>query len=114
MADSVRAEVNLVNCCESFRASHVEDSMKRVCGVCATLVLIFTCAIRVNAQKSAPAQVTRPLVLTEAIPLEGVKGRIDHFGSAGNRLLISALGNNTSRSSISARERYSVPSREFR
>ncbi len=69
--------------------------MKRVCGVCATLVLIFTCAIRVNAQKSAPAQVTRPLVLTEAIPLEGVKGRIDHFGSAGNRLLISALGNNT-------------------
>ena len=50
---------------------------------------------RLNAQKSAPAQATRPLVLTEAIPLEGVKGRIDHFGSAGNRLLISALGNNT-------------------
>jgi len=69
--------------------------MKRVCGVCATVVLIFTCAIRVNAQKNSPPQVTRPLVLTEAIPLEGVKGRIDHFGSAGNRLLISALGNNT-------------------
>src|SRR6202521_2316866 len=50
---------------------------------------------KVNAQKSAPAQATRPLVLTEAIPLEGVKGRIDHFGSAGNRLLISALGNTT-------------------
>src|SRR5258706_12804606 len=50
---------------------------------------------RLNAQKRAPAQATRPLVLTEAIPLEGVKGRIDHFGSAGNRLLISALGNNT-------------------
>ena len=47
------------------------------------------------AQESVPAQATRPLVLTEAIPLEGVKGRIDHFGSAGNRLLISALGNNT-------------------
>ena len=50
---------------------------------------------KLNAQKSAPAQAARPLVLTEAIPLEGVKGRIDHFGSAGNRLLISALGNNT-------------------
>src|SRR5712664_4387096 len=50
---------------------------------------------KVNAQKLSAPQVTRPLVLTEAIPLEGVKGRIDHFGSAGNRLLISALGNNT-------------------
>src|ERR1700694_4896888 len=50
---------------------------------------------KVNAQNSAPAPATRPLVLTEAIPLEGVKGRIDHFGSAGNRLLVSALGNNT-------------------
>lgn len=38
-----------------------------------------------------------PLVLTGAIPLPNVKGRIDHFAFDGahNRLLISALGNNT-------------------
>ncbi len=38
-----------------------------------------------------------PLVLTGAVPLPNVKGRIDHFGfdPAGNRLFVSALGNNT-------------------
>jgi DNA-binding beta-propeller fold protein YncE len=35
------------------------------------------------------------MVLTEAIPLEGVKGRFDHFGTSGKLLFISALGNNT-------------------
>jgi len=36
-------------------------------------------------------------VLTGAIPLPNVKGRIDHFGLYGshNRLFVSALGNNT-------------------
>ena len=37
----------------------------------------------------------RPMVLTEAIPLEGVKGRFDHFGTSGKQLFVSALGNNT-------------------
>src|SRR5258705_13013277 len=70
--------------------------MKKVLAVSAVaLAGLSVLSTKVNAQKSAPAQTTRPLVLTEAIPLEGVKGRIDHFGSAGNRLLISALGNNT-------------------
>ncbi len=55
----------------------------------------YALSTKVDAQNSAPAQAARPLVLTEAIPLEGVKGRIDHFGSAGNRLFVSALGNNT-------------------
>jgi len=38
-----------------------------------------------------------PLVLTGAIPLANVKGRIDHFGfdPVGNRIFVSALGNNT-------------------
>jgi DNA-binding beta-propeller fold protein YncE len=46
-------------------------------------------------QGSSPKE--PPLVLTRAIPLPNVKGRIDHFGldSIHNRLLISALGNNT-------------------
>jgi len=48
---------------------------------------LFVLSTQVDAQKSSPAQAARPLVLTEAISLEGVKGRIDHFGSA--------LGNNT-------------------
>lgn len=37
----------------------------------------------------------RPLVLTEAIPLEGVKGRFDHFGFGGGRLFVAELGNNS-------------------
>ena len=35
------------------------------------------------------------MVLTEAIPLEGVKGRFDHFATSGKLLFVSALGNNT-------------------
>lgn len=69
--------------------------MKRFCGVCEVLALMFMCTTRLDAQKSSTPEATRPLVLTEAIPLEGVKGRFDHFGSAGNRLFVSALGNNT-------------------
>jgi DNA-binding beta-propeller fold protein YncE len=51
----------------------------------------------VAAQQTGPSSNTAPLVLTGAIPLVDVKGRIDHFGfDAGhNRLFVSALGNNT-------------------
>src|SRR5579859_3767670 len=37
------------------------------------------------------------LTLEATIPLKGVSGRIDHFGydSAGKRLFVAALGNNT-------------------
>ena len=48
-----------------------------------------------DAAGSAPAQAAKPLVLTEAIPLEGIKGRFDHFASGGGRLFISALGSNS-------------------
>jgi hypothetical protein len=41
------------------------------------------------------AEGDRPMVLTEAMPLEGVKGRFDHFGTSGKLLFVSALGNNT-------------------
>ncbi|HEY1866514.1 MAG TPA: hypothetical protein VGG55_05525, partial [Candidatus Acidoferrales bacterium] len=60
----------------------------------ATLVLLAA-AVGVGAQKSTPVVRDKPLVLTEAIPLEGVKGRFDHFASGGGRLFISALGNNS-------------------
>jgi hypothetical protein len=42
-----------------------------------------------------PSERTEPLVLTEAIPLEGVKGRFDHFGVGDGRLFVAALGSNT-------------------
>jgi DNA-binding beta-propeller fold protein YncE len=36
-----------------------------------------------------------PMVLTGAIPLEGVKGRFDHFASGKGKVFVSGLGNNT-------------------
>ena len=50
------------------------------------------------AQQSAPKTKTaardKPLVLTEAIPLEDAKGRFDHFATGGGRLFVAALGSN--------------------
>ena len=44
------------------------------------------------APKRAAAQVEKPLVLTEAIPLENAKGRFDHFAMGGGRLFVAAPG----------------------
>jgi DNA-binding beta-propeller fold protein YncE len=60
------------------------------------LVLLGTFSLSALAQKPQPAEQSRPLVLTEAIPLAGVQGRFDHFGyDHRDRLFVSALGNNT-------------------
>ena len=75
--------------------------MKKLCASCFTLTLIASFAALPGAQKSATAPTraatlpTRPLVLTETIPLEGVKGRFDHFASGGGQLFVAALGNNS-------------------
>ena len=66
--------------------------MKKVCGVCLALTMIVTLATRTHAQKSATPEREKPLVLTEAIPLENAKGRFDHFAAGKGRLFISALG----------------------
>ncbi len=60
-------------------------------------VLIAALAIPVCGQKNSVPPSATPLVLTGAIPLPNVKGRIDHFGfdPTHNRLFVSALGNNT-------------------
>jgi DNA-binding beta-propeller fold protein YncE len=60
-------------------------------------VLIATFAMQVCVQQVSSSQSAAPLVLTGAIPLPNVKGRIDHFGldPVRNRLFVSALGNNT-------------------
>jgi DNA-binding beta-propeller fold protein YncE len=60
-----------------------------------TLVLVAFAA-HAPAQRSSAKTAEAPLVLTGAIPLENVRGRIDHFGfDPKNRLFVSALGNNT-------------------
>ncbi len=50
-----------------------------------------------TAPASAPpaAEATPPLMLTATVPLEGVKGRFDHFASGNGKVFVSALGNNT-------------------
>src|SRR3974390_213319 len=54
--------------------------------------LLMTSAV---GQEGGSPSAVRPMVLTEAIPLEGVKGRFDHCGTSGKLLFVSALGNNT-------------------
>jgi WD40 repeat protein len=63
---------------------------------CLRLALMVAFATHVSAQKSSTPAAPRPLVLTGAIPLPNVQGRIDHFGfDPNNRLFVSALGKNT-------------------
>jgi hypothetical protein len=47
-----------------------------------------------SQQNTAPGS-KRPLVLSGSVPLEGVKGRFDHFAFGQGHVFVSALGNNT-------------------
>ncbi len=69
----------------------------RVCRISLVPILIAAFAVQICGQKKSAPPGTVPLVLTGAIPLPNVKGRIDHFGldAEHNRLFVSALGNNT-------------------
>ena len=71
--------------------------MRKVGGIALVVILIAAFTIPTGAQKKSSPPSAAPLVLTGAIPLPNVKGRIDHFGfdSTRNRLFVSALGNNT-------------------
>jgi DNA-binding beta-propeller fold protein YncE len=64
---------------------------------CQLLSLVLMSAIQIHAQSPSLPQGEQPLVLTGAIPMPNVMGRIDHLGIdfAHNRLLVSALGNNS-------------------
>ena len=73
--------------------------MRRVIGICLGVALVAAFAALVAAQQNAPAakavvERAQPLVLTETIPLEGIKGRFDHFGIGGGRIFVAALGSN--------------------
>jgi uncharacterized metal-binding protein len=60
------------------------------------LFLVAALAAQVAAQKSSTSANAAPLVLTGAILLPSVQGRIDHLGfDPENRIFLSALGNNT-------------------
>lgn len=70
--------------------------MTKIFAVRLACMLIFGCTLQLHAQESIAPDMPRPLVLTEAIPMTGVQGRFDHFGSDGkNQLIVAALGNNT-------------------
>src|SRR5215469_6417453 len=73
--------------------------MQRAIGISAGLTLAVAFATTVGSQQNAPptktaVEHTQPLVLTETIPLEGIKGRFDHFGFGGGRIFVAALGSN--------------------
>src|ERR1700733_10612448 len=74
-----------------------QNHLKKVRGVGLALSLIAAIAMQVCAQENSPPPNAPPLVLTGAIPLPNVKGRIDHFAldPTHNRFFVSALGNNT-------------------
>jgi len=64
-----------------------------ITSACATTVFAQTAP---STSKAAAAEKSRPLVLTEAIPIPGVQGRFDHFGFDGkNQVFVAALGNNS-------------------
>jgi DNA-binding beta-propeller fold protein YncE len=71
--------------------------LRKRCVTGLVLVLIAAVAVQVCAQQASPSTSAAPLVLTGAIPLPNVRGRIDHFGldPVHSRLFVSALGNNT-------------------
>ncbi len=72
--------------------------MRRANEIVLGIALAVVFADGVGAQQSTAAkpqaQRTQPLVLTESIPLEGIKGRFDHFGFGGGRIFVAALGSN--------------------
>jgi hypothetical protein len=77
----------------------MERTLRTACGLGLGLTLVVALNIQVCGQQVPPSPSAAPLVLTGAIPLPNVKGRIDHFGldPVHNRLFVSALGNNNGR-----------------
>jgi WD40 repeat protein len=69
--------------------------MRFLLALCGVVLLAEVSIPATGKEKSPSPERTQPLVLTEAIPLEGIKGRFDHFGVGGGRLFVAALGSNT-------------------
>jgi DNA-binding beta-propeller fold protein YncE len=78
------------------------DEMKKLSGIGFLLAVVITLTAcqgsqTTTAPASAPpaAEAAPPLILTATVPLEGVKGRFDHFASGKGRVFVSGLGNNS-------------------
>jgi len=75
--------------------------MKKLSGFSVLLIFVIALTACQNTQTTAPAtappaaEVAPPLILTATVPLEGVKGRFDHFASGKGRVFVSGLGNNS-------------------
>src|ERR1700686_5063036 len=75
--------------------------MRKFCSMGSLLVLAAACVACNNTQTSAPASAppaaegAPPMILTASVPLEGVKGRFDHFASGKGKVFVSGLGNNS-------------------
>lgn len=75
--------------------------MKRLHGFALPLLLVTALTgchgTRQTSTEAAPAatESAPPLVLTATVPLEGVKGRFDHFATGKGRVFVSGLGNNS-------------------
>jgi len=100
--------VHSVCCDQSHLVKFIKDNMRTIFRVLLSLVLLAALAMlaggqpamRDGAKKSsattkslAPSR-EKPLVFTEAIPLENAKGRFDYFAMGGGRLFVAALGSN--------------------
>src|SRR6266446_260789 len=70
--------------------------MKREWSIGFAVALVVASTTMVVAQSGSTPSGAQPLVLTGAIPLPNVQGRIDHLGlDPKGHLFVSALGNNT-------------------
>ena len=75
----------------------MEKTLRTKYGIGLVLSLLAALSIQGWAQKKSSPPNPAPLVLTGAIPMPKVRGRIDHFAfdPEHNRLFVSALGSNT-------------------
>jgi DNA-binding beta-propeller fold protein YncE len=79
----------------------MEDNMKRLSGFAFLLTLVVTLTACQTNQSTAPAsappaaEAAPPLIMTATVPLEGVKGRFDHFAAGKGKVFVSGLGNNS-------------------
>jgi len=75
--------------------------MRKLFGFSLLLLLGMTLTACQGQQATAPpasqpaAEAAPPMVLTATVPLEGVKGRFDHFATGKGKVFLSGLGNNS-------------------
>jgi DNA-binding beta-propeller fold protein YncE len=75
--------------------------MRMLSGIGSLVAIAITLTACQGTQTTAPAsappatEAALPLILTATVPLEGVKGRFDHFASGKGRVFVSGLGNNS-------------------